>query len=122
MRFTYLALGYLALGLGILGVFLPLLPTTVFLLVAAWSFARSSRRLHDWLLSHPRLGPPLVRWSRYRCLSQASKRLATVAILLSFGFSAYSLRAEPVLVALLLTGMVALLVYLNTRATCPRDA
>ena len=57
MKILLAALGLLSLGLGILGIFLPVLPTTPLLLLAAALFLRSSRPLYDWLLNHPRLGP-----------------------------------------------------------------
>ncbi len=57
MKIFFTILGLLALGLGILGIFLPVLPTTPFLLLAAFLFLRGSRRLYDWLMSHPKLGP-----------------------------------------------------------------
>ncbi len=56
MKYLLAFLGTIALALGIIGIFLPLLPTTPFLLLAAALYFRSSRRLYDWLLRHPRLG------------------------------------------------------------------
>lgn len=57
MRFILAFLGLLSLSLGILGIFLPILPTTPLLLLAAALFLRSSKTLYDWLMNHPRLGP-----------------------------------------------------------------
>lgn len=57
MRILLTIFGFLSLGLGILGIFLPILPTTPLLLLAAALFLRSDRRMYDWLLDHERLGP-----------------------------------------------------------------
>lgn len=57
MKYILAVLGLIALGLGILGIFLPVLPTTPFLLLTAALFLRSSRSLYDWLMNHPKLGP-----------------------------------------------------------------
>lgn len=57
VRVVLLGVGWLAIVLGVLGIFLPLLPTTPFLLLAAGCFARSSERFYQWLVEHPRLGP-----------------------------------------------------------------
>lgn len=61
-RYLILLLGWLSIALGVVGIFLPLLPTTPFILLAAWCFSRSSPLFHDWLISHPKLGPIVTTW------------------------------------------------------------
>jgi uncharacterized membrane protein YbaN (DUF454 family) len=73
-------LGLVALGLGMAGLVLPLLPTTPFLLLAAWGFSRSSPRFHSWLIGHPRLGPPILDWQTHRAISRRAKGIAMIAI------------------------------------------
>jgi uncharacterized membrane protein YbaN (DUF454 family) len=76
-----------ATGCGIAGIVLPLVPTTPFLLVAAFAFARSSPRLHDWLVRHPRLGPPIEAWRAHGAISRTNKRLAVAVMLCALGLS-----------------------------------
>jgi len=73
-------LGTAAIGLGLAGVVLPLLPTTPFVLVAAWAFARSSPRLDAWLRAHPRLGPPLAAWEKRRAIPRRAKAVAVASM------------------------------------------
>lgn len=79
-RAVFAGIGALAVVLGIVGMFLPVLPTVPFLLVALWAFSRSSPRLHDWLLGHPRLGAPLRAWKAHGAISGRSKALAVIAM------------------------------------------
>ena len=62
LRVALLALGWICVALGVVGMAIPGLPTTVFLIIALWAFSRSSHRFHDWLYAHPHLGPPLRAW------------------------------------------------------------
>ncbi|SLN69400.1 YbaN family protein [Oceanibacterium hippocampi] len=80
-RRLYLLLGFVCVALGIAGVVLPVLPTTPFMLLALWAFARSSERLHDWLYHHPRFGPPLRRWRDHGVIPLRAKltAIATMA-------------------------------------------
>lgn len=80
VRWAWCALAYLSLGVGIVGIFVPGLPTTVFVLVAAWAATRGSQRLHDWLLGHPRFGPSIRSWREHGAVSRRGKRLATLTM------------------------------------------
>jgi uncharacterized membrane protein YbaN (DUF454 family) len=79
--------GVVCVAIGGIGVVLPLLPTTPFLLLAAFCFARSSPRLHDWLLSHPSFGPLITNWERYGSIDRRTKRIAVIVILLTAGIT-----------------------------------
>ncbi len=68
MRWLLAILGMISLGLAILGIFLPVLPTTPLLLLAAALFLRSNKRLYDWLLNHPRLGPYITNFMVHRSI------------------------------------------------------
>ncbi len=82
-RHALLALGWLCVGLGLIGIVIPGLPTTVFLIVALWAFSRSSERFHRWLYEHPRLGPPLQAWHTHRVIPLRAKVLAVSVMGLS---------------------------------------
>ena len=81
MRILWLAAGLFFTALGIIGAFLPVMPTTVFLLVATACFARSSPRLHGWLVNHPTFGPPIQDWNRSGAISLRAKQLSTASML-----------------------------------------
>lgn len=87
VRLLFAALGTLFLLLGVFGAFLPVLPTTPFLLLATACYARASRRVFNWLLNHPRFGPLIREWREYRSIPYRAKRTALVLIVLSFAVS-----------------------------------
>ena len=85
----YKPLGFLFLGLASLGVVLPLLPTTPFLLLSAWFFARSSERWHQWLLNSELFGPMINNWEQERCITLRTKWLAILSMALVGGTSLF---------------------------------
>lgn len=87
MKYLWLALGWTSVGLGIAGAFLPLLPTTPFLLLAAFAFSRGSQQLHDWLIEHPQLGPPIHHWHAHGAISRKVKIYATISMVAVFVLS-----------------------------------
>jgi len=78
-------LAYASLGIGIVGIFVPGLPTTVFVLLSAYAAARGSERLHRWLLAHPRFGPAIRDWQAYGAVARGTKWIATLAMLACAG-------------------------------------
>lgn len=76
VRYGLIAFGWLNVGLGAAGMLLPVMPTTIFLILALWAFSKSSIRFHDWLYGHPRLGRSLRAWHRHRVIPLPAKCLA----------------------------------------------
>lgn len=72
--------GHFFLTLGVAGAFLPVLPTTPFLLLAAYCYSKSSNKLHSWILNHKYLGPPLNDWEKNGVIGLKAKILATVML------------------------------------------
>ncbi|WP_406647292.1 YbaN family protein [Aliisedimentitalea scapharcae] len=87
MRFVYAGLGLLCVALAVIGIVLPLLPTVPFLLLAAFLFANSSDRLHNWILEHNIFGPLIEDWRSSGSIRPGAKKAATVSIAAVFALS-----------------------------------
>lgn len=107
-RLLLLSLGWLAIALGTLGIVLPLLPTTPFMLLAAWCFARSSPRFHHWLMWRSPFGRYLRHWQQHRAMPPGSKGRAIALIVMSFALSLYLVKVLWVRVMLLILLMALL--------------
>jgi uncharacterized membrane protein YbaN (DUF454 family) len=92
MRALYLTAATLFVGLATAGLFLPLLPTTPFLLLASWCLVRSSPRLHARLLASPLFGPMILDWERHRGVRLHVKLSALAVLALAVGFGLASER------------------------------
>ena len=120
LRYALIALGALFTAAGVIGIFLPLLPTTPFLLLAAACFARSSTAFHNRLLNHRIVGPPIRQWEETRSLSRRAKVSAILSIAVTFCISiAAFVPTTPGKIALALLG-IGLIVYLARLPTLQR--
>jgi len=108
-------LGVICVALGVAGLVLPVLPSTIFFLIALWAFSRSSDRFHAWLYHHPRFGGPLRRWHRHRVIPLSAKFAAVFMMAASLLFVTLFVAEDWVLPSALgaILGMVA--AYIVTR-------
>ena len=79
-RLVWLTVGLASLAAAAVGVLLPLIPTTPFVILAAFAFMKSSTRLHDWLVNHRVFGPMIVDWREYGAISRTAKRIAIASM------------------------------------------
>lgn len=124
-QLQYKVLGVLSLGLGFLGAFLPLLPTTCFVLLAAWCFAKSSPRWHQRLLESKLFGGVIRAWEEERCIPPKARKIAITSMLLfgtlSFWFMDNTL-LRVLLVTLIFAGIGSIHYFSQQRRTnkfCP---
>ncbi len=112
--------GTLSLILGAIGVVVPGLPTTPFVLLAAACYAKASPRLHAWLLNHRLTGPMLRDWEANRSLTRRTKTIAVVSMLVMVGFSIWSFRHRPIAQAVLVA-LAAIGAWVVLRIPTRRD-
>lgn len=120
-RWPFLILAYVSIVLAGAGVILPGLPTTPFVLLAAWGASRGSDRLHAWLYNHRHFGPPLRDWAEQRAISGRAKVTALVLLVLSWSILAAGSDtvATPLLSAVFFSSVA---LFLVTRPTPRRRA
>jgi uncharacterized membrane protein YbaN (DUF454 family) len=123
-RWVFVGLGFLCVVLGIIGIFLPLMPTTVFLLLAAWFFAHSSPKSREWLLNHPILGKSIGNYIKHKGITRKTRLKAlgmlwtTLAISMYFSWNIWYV---PVLLTIIGIGVSAHLCLLNTLPEGPNS-
>ena len=109
LKLLLIAVGWLSVILGVIGIFLPVLPTTPFLLLAAACFARTSPKFYNWLISHPRLGKYIVYYLEGKGIPLKAKVYTITLIAISMSFTSYLV---PVLAVKVLLPLVGVLVAL----------
>ncbi len=109
--------GWVSLILGIVGIFVPLLPTTPFVLLTAYCFSKSSPRLHRWLINQPHLGPMIQNWQEYGSISHSAKITSTVLIVGLFSCSLWLLNLAALIKAGVAVIGISVLYFIWTRPT-----
>ena len=102
-------MGWLCVGLAFVGIFVPGIPTTPFLIVALWAFAQSSKKFHNWLLNHKRFGPMLQNWESHKVVPQKAKILMIILQIFAVIMVQYSINNY------LITTMLAILLFFVAR-------
>jgi uncharacterized membrane protein YbaN (DUF454 family) len=118
---AYKALGFLFLGLAVLGAVLPVLPTTPFLLLSAWFFARSSEKWHQWLLGSELFGPIIRNWETNRCIGCRTK-VVSIVLMLGVGGTSISLAVDDPAIKLAAMALMGVgCITLLSVKTCPQN-
>ena len=107
------------MGVGIIGIFLPLLPTTVFMLIALWAFSKSSKRLHDYIWHHPRFGAAARDWKLYGIVPRRAKIGALLLILTSSALVLFVLSVPKWAAVTAVAIMAVVLLWLLSRPEKP---
>ncbi len=111
----YLALGGLMLALGIIGAFLPVMPTTIFLIIAAWCFGRASPRLEAWMLDHPQFGPPLRQWREQGAVGLRAKLAAVFGMASGYALFWFGSEPTPLIAVAVALFMLSAAIYVVSR-------
>ena len=109
-RTILISLGWLCVGLGFVGVFVPGIPTTIFLIIALWAFTKSSKKLRHWLLNHKRFGPILNNWQQHKVVPRRAKILMVVLMSLAVVLFYYSLQNLYLTIGLIII-LVSVAIY-----------
>ncbi|GHB35137.1 hypothetical protein GCM10007094_25790 [Pseudovibrio japonicus] len=121
-KLLYLTLGLALVATGIVGIFLPLLPTTIFFILAAGCFAKSNPRLENWILTHPKIGPNVIQWQEHKIIPKKAKLFAFTG--LAFGYLMFLKMSQPALPLALTVALImcAIATYIATRPSKPAAA
>jgi uncharacterized membrane protein YbaN (DUF454 family) len=118
-RAGFLVLGFAFLVLAIIGALLPVMPTTIFLILAAWCFGRSSPRLEAWMLDHPRFGGVLRGWRAHGAIPRRAKWMASSGIALGYFLFLVSTAPSLLLAVVVALAMLGCALWIVTRPEGP---
>ncbi len=114
-KYIFSGIGFSATAMGIIGAFVPLMPTTCFLIVAVWAFSKSNPEKAKRILNHPQFGLIIADWMTYKTIDRKTKCTISLSIVIGFSISLLITAPSIILSAFLISGMLMLLHYINTR-------
>lgn len=120
MRFVWLLTGILSVTLGLIGIVVPLLPTTPFILLAAFAFSKSSSRWHNWLTNHKVFGSIIKNWKRHGAINRHNKIAGTLSMVAIFCIS-LALNAQPVVLIVQAIVLMAAAAFVLSRPSPPPE-
>lgn len=112
-------LGWVSILLGLIGAFLPVLPTTPFIILAAYLFNKSSPRVHSWLTSTPYFGSAIIEWESHRVIRPKAKKMATIMIIVLIGSTIIFAKLHLGLRAMLAVIGISVITFIQTRNSHP---
>lgn len=120
-RMLFFIGGWSAIVLGVAGIFLPILPTTPFAILAAWCFSNSSERWHQWLLNHKIFGPTIRDWERDGVINLRAKITATSMMILLFGYTLIFVEVHLIIKSIVSAIGLSVLVFIWTRPSVAKN-
>ena len=121
-RTILISLGWLCVGLGFVGVFVPGIPTTIFLIIALWAFTKSSEKLRYWLLNHKRFGPILNNWQEHKVVPRRAKILMVVLMSLAVILFYYSLQSLILTIGLIIILVLVAIYVISLPSKIPDNS
>ena len=119
LRYGLLIFAWINVTLGLIGIIIPGMPTTVFLIIAAWAFSKCSERFHKWLWNHPRFGLSIQYWHNHRVIPKNAKILASSMMIVSFIYVTFFVAEDWMLPTFLAIVMVPAWIYICTCNSVP---
>ena len=118
-RYIYMGIGFFFVGLAAVGVVLPVLPTTPFLIVAAWAFSKSSQRFHTWLYTHRIYGPYIIAWNEHRVIPRFAKILAIVFMAMGWAIFTFTIATTWLWPTVIGVGEICVAIYILSKPSAP---
>lgn len=120
IRSILISFGWVGVLLGVIGLFVPVMPSTVFFIVALWAFSNGSERFHDWLYHHKHFGPPLRAWHEHRAIPVKAKTFAVLGMAISFLITIFATSEGSLVPPIYAAVMVVASLYILSRPSTGR--